>query len=194
MLADYGFRAIMSKKERIKNEYCIKKAMKSGEIFVYPTDTVYGIGCNALKVKSVAKVYSIKKRPLNKPLSVIAPSFEWILKNFFVDEKILGKYFPGPYTLILRKKKMDFLSAISSGDSVGVRIPDSSFSKLVEKAGVPFVTTSANISGAKSAGNLSEIEQEVMDSADIVIEGSNLSGKPSTIVDLATGKVTERKR
>lgn len=192
MLKDFGIKAIASKNSRITGEKSLAKAIAEGMIFVYPTDTVYGIGCNALDKKAVDKVYQIKKRARDKPVSVIAPSAEWILDNFLADEKTMKKYFPGPYTLILKKKDKKFLSSVSESDSVGVRIPDCKFTKIIQLSKLPFVTTSANISGEKSAGNLKEIDSEVLEQADIVVEGDRLSGKPSTIVDLTSGKITKR--
>lgn len=158
-----------------------------GKIVIYPTDTVYGIGCDAENEKLVKKIYEIKKRDRKKPLSVIAPSFEWIFKNFDCNEKLVRNFLPGAYTLILRKKNIDFLKNVAPGNSVGVRIPAHLISKVIEKLNIPFVTTSANISGKKAPASVEEIEKKILDKADIIIDGGKLPGKPSTIVDL-TGK------
>ena len=74
----------------------------NGKIFVYPTDTIYGLGCNALDGASVNKIKKMKGRDKDKPISVIAPSIDWIRENCIVDFD-LHKYLPGPYTLILKK-------------------------------------------------------------------------------------------
>lgn len=160
------------------------------KIVIYPTDTVYGIGCNAENEKLVERIYKIKKRDRNKPLSVIAPGFEWILKNFECDKNVVKKFLPGAYTLILRKKDPDFLKSVAPGNSVGVRIPAHLISKIVEVLGIPFVTTSANISGKKAPASLEEIEKDLLESVDLVIDGGELPGKPSTIIDL-TGEDIE---
>lgn len=192
MFGEYGIKAMLSKEAIISTEQDFVKAIRSGKIFVYPTDTVYGIGCNALNKKAVEKIYKIKKRSRKKPLSIIAPSFGWILKNFHVDSAVLKKYFPGSFTLILPKKKKSFLSAISRGSSVGVRIPNHQLTKLIQKSEVPFVTTSANLSGIKSAGSLKDVDFSVLNSANIIIDGGKLPGKPSTIVDLVSKEIIER--
>ncbi len=163
-------------------------AIKS-KILVYPTDTVYGLGCNAENEILVDRIFEIKGRDRKKPLSVIAPGKEWITQHCVVSREILDKYLPGPYTLLLQKKDRNFLKEATAGaPTLGVRIPAHPFSKLVEKAGIPFVTTSANISGEKSPKNLSEIPDEIKNAADMVIDGGALSGVPSAIVDLRSGK------
>jgi len=152
-----------------------------GKIFIYPTDTIYGLGCNAMNENAVQKIREIKNRDKNKPLSIIAPSIEWIKENFITD-MVLEKYLPGPYTLILKKKVMNFLSHISDSDSLGVRIPNSEFTKRIQGIGVPFITTSVNISGEPFANKISDIKPEILNKVDFIINNGILSGKPSTLV------------
>lgn len=151
-----------------------------GKIFIYPTDTIYGIGCDATNIKSVEKIRGIKKRDL-KPFSVIAPSFDWIKDNFIVDFDV-KKYLPGPYTLLLKKKDINFLKHISENDRVGVRIPKNDFCFSVQVAGVPFVTTSVNVSGEPFAKNISDINKDILDSVDCVVDVGELNGNPSTLI------------
>ena len=161
----------------------IKKQILNGKIFIYPTDTIYGIGCNALNESAVNKIKEIKKRDKNKPLSIISPSIEWIKENCIIDENLdLNKYFPGPYTLILKKKNPDFLSWVSSTDSLGVRIPANEFTKKIQEAGVPFITTSVNLSGEKPITKISRISQQILNKVDNVINSGELNGRPSTLV------------
>ncbi len=159
----------------------IFKEILEGKIFIYPTDTIYGIGCNALNEKSVEKIRKIKKRDGDKPLSIIAPGIEWIKENCIIDVD-LKKYLPGPYTIILKKKNPDFLAHISQTDTLGIRIPKSKFSKEVEKAGVPFVTTSVNLSGEPFAKSIKEISKEILKNVDKIINQGILTGRPSTLV------------
>jgi L-threonylcarbamoyladenylate synthase len=152
-----------------------------GKIFIYPTDTIYGIGCNALDKKAVERIREIKKRDKNKPLSIIAPSFEWIKKHCVVDVG-LKKYLPGPYTLILKKKDPGFLKHVSETDSLGIRIPDCEFSEKVEEAGAPFITTSVNLSGEPFAVNIKGVPEEIKSRVDRIIDEGKLNGKPSTLI------------
>ena len=157
------------------------KEILEGKIFIYPTDTIYGIGCNALNEKSVEKIRKIKDRDKNKPLSIIAPGIEWVKEHCIIDVN-LERYLPGPYTIILKKNNPNFLIHISQTDTLGIRIPKSKFSKSVEKAGVPFVTTSVNLSDEPFAKNIKEISKEILNKVDKIIDEGILTGRPSTLI------------
>lgn len=156
--------------------------IKNGAIFIYPTDTIYGLGCDATNLESVSLLKKIKYKDKDKPLSIIAPSISWIKKNCIADDILIKKYFPGPYTLIVKKKDPHFMNEVSSNDSLGIRIPDCEFTKLVQKAGVPFITTSVNFSGEPFAVRISDINKEILDSVDIIIGVGELDGRPSTLI------------
>ena len=158
-------------------------------IFIYPTDTIYGIGCDAENNDLVGKIRTIKKRD-KKPFSIIAPNISWIKKNCEIDEKILKKYLPGAYTLLLKKKNRNFLKHISDNEYLGIRIPNHPMTKILQKTKNPIVTTSVNLSGEKSANNISEIDQEILNQVDFVIDAGKLSGKSSTLIK--DGKIIER--
>lgn len=165
--------------------------IKSGSIFIYPTDTIYGLGCNALDEKAVHKIKEIKSRDSQKPLSIIAPSKAWILENLETTQEFIDKYLPGPYTLILKKKSPSFLSHVSQSETLGIRIPKHEFTKTIQKAQVPFITTSVNLSGEKPATTIEEIKPEILEKADMIINSNHLSGTPSTII-LPDGKELKR--
>ncbi len=156
--------------------------IKNGAIFIHPTDTIYGLGCDATNIESVSFIKNLKYRDKNKPMSVIAPSIEWIKEHCIVKDEILEKYLPGPYTLIIKKKDVDFMKSVSANDSLGIRIPDCEFAKLVKQAGVPFITTSVNLVGEPYAIKISDIETEILDAVNIVIGVGKLDGRPSTLV------------
>lgn len=164
---------------QIKEKELLKKILK-GSIFIYPTDTIYGIGCNALDKKAVEKIREIKKRDL-KPFSVIAPSFKWIEENLVVDTD-LKKYLPGKFTIILKKKNPKFLSWVSDLATLGVRIPNNDFCFEIQKSGVPFITTSVNISGEKPITEISELKKEIKIQVDVIVDIGKLDGKPSTLI------------
>ena len=168
----------------------IVKRIKQGEIFIYPTDTIYGLGCNALKQGSVQLIREIKKRD-NKPLSVIAPNKQWIYKNLKVNNKHFIKKFPGPYTYILEIKKRGVARNVNPGSkTLGVRIPDHPFTNLIKMANVPFITTSVKLSGKKPVRDLSKIPKEILKKVDIMIDNGFLHNYPSTVIDL-TGKIAK---
>ena len=173
-----------------KLNFKIVDEILKGKIFIYPTDTIYGIGCNALKEKSVEKIRKIKKRD-RKPFSVIAPSKVWIRKNFIYKENILKKL-PGKYTIILKYKKCPVSKNVAPGfDSLGIRIPKNPFVKFIRKANVPFITTSVNFSGEKHAAEIKEMPKMVLKQVDYFIDSGKLTGNPSTIINLK-GKEIKR--
>jgi L-threonylcarbamoyladenylate synthase len=159
----------------------LKELILLGKIFIYPTDTIYGIGCDATNIKSVNMIKELKKRNKDKPMSVIAPDIHWIKDNLIIDVN-LDEYLPGPYTIILKKKNKDFLSHVSNTDSLGIRIPDNKFTKKIQESKVPFITTSVNISGKPNIKNISEIKKSMFKKVDYVIDLGELSGNPSTFV------------
>src|SRR3989344_1548803 len=122
------------------NQQELTKKILQGKIFIYPTDTIYGIGCNALNKEAVEKIREIKQRD-KKPFSIIAPSFDWIKEKCIIDCE-LENYLPGKYTIILKKKDKNFLLWVSDTDSLGIRIPNHEFCDKIRQANVPFITTS----------------------------------------------------
>ena len=165
---------IFNKQAFLKIEQDIIKRIKSDAIFIYPTDTIYGVGA-IWNEKNIERINKLKKR--KKPLSVIVPSKEWIRKNCVVDEKYL-KYLPGKYTLIVKYKEK----------TLGVRIIDHWFQQTVKKINKPIITTSANITNNKPMTDLNNIPFEV----DFIIYEGKIEGKPSTIINTLTGKIINR--
>lgn len=164
-------------------------------IFIYPTDTVYGIGCKADDVELVTRIREIKGRN-EKPLSVIAPSKDWIREHCIIgklQEEWLEKL-PGPFTLILKlKKKGSFHTILTNPESLGVRIPDHWFTKTLQELGVPFVTTSANLTGEDPMTSLRDLDPALENDVDFIIDDGPLRGHESTIMDL-TGDEPARVR
>jgi L-threonylcarbamoyladenylate synthase len=168
--------------QNIQNPEFLKSKILAGKIFIYPTDTIYGLGCNALDEKAVAKIKEIKSRDKDKPLSIIAPNIEWVITNFRTTEAELERYFPGPYTLLLKKRDASFLSWISINERIGVRVPNQEFCFKIQESGVPFVTTSVNLTGETPIKSIKEIKPEIKLKVDYIIDIGELNGKPSTLV------------
>lgn len=159
----------------------ILEGILSGFVIIYPTDTVYGLGCNAEDAGAVARLRKMKGA--EHRFSVIAPSKNWIREKCIISlaaNACLGKL-PGRYTLILAKKDPTYLSAASPGPSVGVRIPKHPLTRLMQRAGMPFVTTSANISGSEVMQTVGRLP--FSSGIDITIDGGKLGKKASTIID-----------
>lgn len=162
--------------------------IKNGGIVVFPTETVYGIGTNGLDKDAVERLYNIKERPLNKPISLLVSDFkmiEKVVKDISeLEYKIMKKFFPGPLTIILNKKDIVPDIVTSGGSTVGIRMPEEKNTiKLIEYAGVPIAAPSANISGKPSGIDVQDIIKEFGDKVDYYIDGGKSKiGISSTIV------------
>ena len=182
---------IISKEEVFEH----RESILNGTIFIYPTDTIYGIGCNALIKESVDKIRQIKERG-NIPFSIIAPSKEWIHQNCVIDEQAKKwiEKLPGPYTLILESKNKHISENISPGlSTIGVRIPKHWISEFVHELGVPIVTTSVNKHQKAHMTSLEDLDPTIKKSVDLIIYEGEIKGKASTIIDLTNnGKIVER--
>jgi len=164
-------------------------------IFVYPTDTVYGIGCNAMDEKLVAKVRKLKKS--DQPFSVIVPNKEWIYENCVVTEEAEEwiRKLPGPYTLLLKLKNKKAVAKNvhnydMNGDVIlGVRMPNHWFLAISYTLKIPIVTTSANVSGQNFMTSLEDLDSTIRNGVDYVFYEGPKHGTPSTIVHLGGDKV-----
>ena len=169
--------------------------IKQGKIVVFPTETVYGIGTNGLDEKAVKKLYEVKQRPLNKPITLLVSNMEMvesIAKDITETEyRIMEKFFPGPLTIILKKKEVVPEIVTAGKDMVGVRMPSGEIArKLVEMAGIPIAAPSANITGQPSGTNLQDITKNFKEEVDFYIDGGECEiGLPSTIVQVVDGRV-----
>ena len=178
----------------VRRSEMVQRILEGG-IFIHPTDTIYGLGCDATSSTAVKNLRKLKERP-EAPFSVWAPSKEWIRENFEMNssvEKWVNE-FPGPYTLILKVKKKVVAKNVHPGDeTIGVRIPNHWFSEFVVRLGVPIVTTSANKIGRMFMTSLEDLDPEIMKGVRFAIYEGVKKGKPSKIVNLAEGgAVTER--
>lgn len=169
------------------------KNIKHGGIVVFPTETVYGIGTNGLNEKAVKKLYAIKQRPLSKPISLLVNSIDMIneiAKDITkLEYALIKEFFPGPLTIILKKKEIIPNIVTANSDTVGIRIPANEIAlKLIEYSGVPIATPSANISGKISGTNIDDIMKDFDGKVDWCIDdGPSKIGFASTIVQVVDG-------
>ncbi len=161
--------------------------IEEGALFIHPTDTIYGIGCDATNKEAVKKIRDVKNRN-ESPFSVIAPTKDWIMENCHVHEKAkewIDKL-PGGYTLIFKLKKKECIAANVNFDldSVGVRMPDHWFLEVADRIGKPIVTTSANKAGESFMTSLDNLNPEIQSYMKFIVYEEEKHGRPSTIVDL----------
>lgn len=167
----------------------------NGAVFIHPTDTIYGIGCNAELSSAVRKVRQLKARATS-PFSVIAPSLEWIHENCIVTkegEEWLSRL-PGPYTLIFKLKKECIAKEVNPElKTLGIRIPNHWIRKIVAEAEVPVVTTSVNRANEDYMTSLEDLESSIKGGIDFILYEGGREGKPSKIIDLTVAvRVIER--
>lgn len=171
----------------------IAKEIKNGKIAIFPTETVYGIGTNGLDESAVKKLYLVKKRSFNKPISLLVNNInmiEAVTKNITkLEYALIEKFLPGPLTIILPKKEIVPDIVTANSDTVGIRIPENKIAlKLIEYAGIPIATPSANISGKPSGTNIQDIMKDFDKGVDYFIDdGPSKIGKASTIVKVING-------
>ncbi|HJJ21501.1 MAG: L-threonylcarbamoyladenylate synthase [Crenarchaeota archaeon] len=172
------------------NEEGIKKThqiFQKGGIIVFPTDTVYGIGCDPYNQNSIKKIYEIKSREKVKSLPILAYSLDIVKKIVVIDEfteKIIQKNWPGPLTLILELTDEKLKKSLNLQNKIAVRIPDSKCTlKLLEKCKL-IVGTSANISGNLSYTNPDECIKNIKN-YDLFLNGGTIRSKgESTIIEV----------
>lgn len=172
----------------------VGETIKNGGLVIFPTETVYGIGTNGLDKKAIEKLYLAKNRDLSKPISLLVSDIDMIkqiAQNISeVEYKLMKTFFPGPFTIVLKKKSIvpDILTA--NKDTVGIRMPNHEITqKLIKYAGCPIAAPSANISGKPSGTNIDSIISDFEDKVDYIIDnGESHFGVASTIVQVIDGK------
>ena len=187
---------VLSKEEFENQKDTIRTSLiENKTVFIYPTDTVYGIGCNATNKEAVQKIRDIKQRKTN-PFSVIVPSKEWIEENCIVNDnaKDWVKRLPGPYTLVLKVKKRSLAENVAPDlDTIGVRIPDHWISNFIFEIDIPIVTTSANKSGENPMSSIDDLDTDIKSRVDFIVYEGEKKGQSSKIIDLTDEeKVIER--
>lgn len=170
--------------------------IKNGGIVAFPTETVYGLGANGLDEEAVKKIYLAKGRPSDNPLILHIGEADQLKE--LVEEipesalKCIEKFWPGPLTIIL-KRKIKVPDIITAGlETVAIRLPESSIARtLINLAGVPIAAPSANLSGKPSPTSGDHVIQDMQGKIDMIIDGGSTGiGLESTVLDLSTDTPT----
>ena len=167
-------------------------AINDGAVIVFPTDTVYGLGCNPYNHDSVLSIYEIKKREKTKPFPVLGYSkeeLEKIAEFSPLEKKIAEKFWPGAITLILKVKDQEIQKSLSLGEKIAVRVPNNKCALALLKECKLLVGTSANISETKPFNDPKECSENLI-GYDLFIDGGIISSKgESTIVEIENNDV-----
>jgi tRNA threonylcarbamoyl adenosine modification protein (Sua5/YciO/YrdC/YwlC family) len=169
----------------------IRKAvqiLEDGGIIVYPTDTVYGIGCNLFNKRGIEKIYEIKRRNKKKPFSFICADLKDISRYAKVSNyayKTMKRLLPGPYTFILEASRLVPKSVLPKRKTTGIRVPDNQIClSLAGELGHPIISTSATMEDGEILGDPYEIEEKLGHCVDLIIDGGVLGAEQSSIVTL----------
>ncbi len=191
------------KREEINDNIILEvaNALKKGRLVVFPTDTVYGIGTNAFNVKSCEKIYEVKKRDKCKPLIVLIADIS-MLKNLVenispLEQKLINAFWPGPLTILFKKKNGVFPEIISSvNEYIGIRwINKGILSKLIQLSGIPIVAPSANLSESFTGTKMKNIINELEGKVDYILDyGDIKDDSVSTIVQVKEEKIVVIRR
>jgi len=166
----------------------VVEALAQGAVIAYPTDTVYGIGCDIFSKSGIERIYQIKDRSRKKPLSFICADLKDISRYAQVPDaayRIMRKHLPGPYTFILEATKEVPRIMMSKRRTVGIRIPNNPIClAIVQELMHPIISTSANLAGDPPICDPKEINEKMGKVLDLVIDGGPLPNVPSTVIDL----------
>jgi len=183
---------------RSKIESSIEEAIahfKRGDVVIFPTDTIYGIGCITGNETSIKHLYSMRKTPLSKPSLILAASIEMVKEYGQISgkvESILTKLWPGPLTVVVNSVKEETKIIQGNTNRIAIRVPDFPFIlNIIERLRKPIIAPSANFPGKKAPTSFAEIDKRMISLVDYAIDpkdlGKNLkiTGIESTIIDLS---------
>jgi len=169
----------------------IKKAvdvLRDGGVIIYPTDTVYGLGCSLSNKKGIEKIYEIKRRDKKKPLSFICSDLKHISQYAKVTDyayKTMKRLLPGSYTFILEASRLVPKIILPKRPTTGIRVPDNNIClALVSELGQPIISTSVKAAEGEDMGNPYIIEEQWGKLVDLIIDGGNIIPEPSSVISL----------
>ncbi|VAW41539.1 Hypothetical YciO protein, TsaC/YrdC paralog [hydrothermal vent metagenome] len=163
--------------------------LRHGDIICYPTDTIYGIGCDIFNQKAVKRIHQLKRRPTHKPFSFMCSSLKNVSQYCHISNqayRLMKRHLPGAYTFILPTMKIVPRIMTSKQKTVGIRVPDNNIClALVEALGNPILTTSAILKEDEMpAGEAYELEERLANVVDLIIDGGSIYPEPSTVISL----------
>jgi len=180
--------AINPKNPQLRLIRKVVEVLQQGGVIGYPTDTIYGVGCDLFNQEAVRKIHRLKKMEGKKPLSFICSDLKDISRYAYVSNyayKMMKKLLPGPYTFILKATKLVPKIAMTKQNTVGIRIPDNKIClSLVRELGHPIISTSVYKPDESLYNDPAEIEERFAKQLDLVIDGGVIVSEHSSIIDL----------
>ncbi len=169
----------------------VTRELKAGAIIAWPTETGYGLGCDLFNSKAIKKLIALKKRPANKPFSLICADLKEISQYAHVSNtayRLLRRNLPGPYTFVLPGSKIVPKTMVTRQKTVGIRIASQPISKLlVSSLGNPVVNTSIMLSDDDTPlSSAYEVDNALGSRISLVIDGGEIYPEPSSVIDLTS--------
>ncbi len=169
------------------------KILDEGGVIIYPTDTVYGLGCDLYNKRGIERIYEIKKLSKKEPLSFICADLKDISEYAYVTDfayKIMRRLLPGPYTFILRASRIVPKIILPRRQTTGIRVPDHpTCLALVKELGRPIISTSVKDEAGELMNNPTLIHEKYRAQVELVIDGGIIPAQPSTIVSLVDDRI-----
>jgi tRNA threonylcarbamoyl adenosine modification protein (Sua5/YciO/YrdC/YwlC family) len=166
----------------------VVEVLEKGGVIGYPTDTIYGVGCDLFNPEAIRKIHRLKKMGKNKPLSFICADLKDISRYAYVSNsayKIMKRLFPGAYTVILKATKLVPKVAMTKQNTVGIRIPDNKIClSLVKELGHPIISTSVSKTDEGLYNDPADIDERFGKQLDLVIDGGVIVAEHSSMIDL----------
>ena len=165
------------------------KTLNQGGIIIFPTDTVWGMGCRIDRPEAIDRLFRIRRRPLTQATPALVSEIEMALAYWDSPSQIVRhlveKYWPGALTIIYKCKKNLVYSPVRGGrENLGLRMPNQpQLLKIIKQVGVPILGPSANFHGGKTPVNQTDLDPEIIKLVDYVLPGITTSGQASTVVD-----------
>lgn len=170
-------------------------AIRAGELVVYPTETVYGLGANALDPSAIEAVFAAKGRDRDDPISLAVPNVEAALTYVHAgptERSFMDEFLPGPVTVVLERREPVPDVLTGGRDRVGIRIPDHDAALTLLDRVAPITATSANVSGRPSVTSLDGLDPQIAEAAAVALDGGETPGIASTVVDVAEATIHRR--
>lgn len=165
------------------------EALRSGDVIIYPTDTLYGMGCDSMNPQAISRVYSIKKLNKRKHLTLLCCDIEQISKYAQLSNTayaLLKRLLPGPYTFILPATRLVPRIVIDSQRKVGIRVPDNEIClEIIRQLGRPVLNTSASYDDEDSEENDPEIIKDKYREANLLLDCGSLENAQSSVIDIS---------
>ena len=173
-----------------QKNYFLRQVNK-GKVFIYPTDSLYGIWA-IYNQENIEKIAKIKKRDPKKPVSIIAPNWGWIWFYFNYNIDDLKSKFEKNYPCTFILKTKDNFDLPNFNKTLGLRIINHPFQEFVNELWEGFITTSVNLAGEESITKIKDINEKILSQVDFVIDNGTLDNAPSVLIDMINNKIIRR--